>query len=102
MELDKIQKYKKQGDTSELLELGELLIEFTETSDERMFEIFNRLYNMETSQGARYRRKDAIYLMVEIYEDKWQKSSFMKLLEFCKKSTISKSLSRKDRRLGSG
>jgi len=96
-ELDKIQKYKKQGDTSELLELGELLIEFTETSDERMFEIFNRLYNMETKQGARYRRKEAIYLMVEIYEDKYRENPvFMKLLEFAKSQLFRKSL--KERR----
>ena len=96
-ELDKIQKYKKQGDTSELLELGELLIEFTETSDERMFEIFNRLYNMDTSQGARYRRKEAIYLMVEIYEDKYGENPvFMKLLEFAKSQLFRKSL--KERR----
>ena len=96
-ELDKIEKYKKKGDTSELLELGELLIEFTESRDERMFEIFNRLYNMETSQGIRYRRKDAIYLMVEIYEDKFGKNPvFMKILDFTKSQLYRKSL--KERR----
>ena len=95
--LDKIEKYKKKGDTNELLELGELLIEFTETSDERMFEIFNRLYNMETTQGARYRRKEAIYLMVEIYEDKFQTNPvFMKILDFTKSQLYRKSL--KERR----
>jgi len=95
--VEKIEKYKKTGDTSELLELGEKLIGFIENRDERMFEIFNRLYDMDTNQGVRFRRKGAIYLMVEIFEDMFGKNPvFMKLLEFSKSQLFRTSL--KERR----
>lgn len=56
--------YRKPGDSDELLLLGENLIEWMETKDERMFSVFAKMYEMEG--GSRYRRKGGIYLWWEI------------------------------------
>ena len=68
MSLSKVIKYRKAGDTSELLNLGENLIHYIDTKDEQMMGIFSKMYKME-HQGLRYRRKDASYLWFEILAD---------------------------------
>ena len=42
------------------------VIEFINNRDERIMDIFNKLYNIEGKYGRRYRRTDAIYLFWEI------------------------------------
>ena len=65
-ELSDVVPFRKQGDSEEILILGENLIHFCHTQDERMFGIFTKLYKMEGVYGKRYRRKDACYLWFEI------------------------------------
>ena len=66
--IDKFNKYKKNGDSYELMNIGENIIKFIDDKDERMFGCFNLLTKME-NQGLRYRRKDATYLWFEILND---------------------------------
>ena len=67
-ELDKVLTYKKKGDTDECLLIGENLIHFIETKDERMFGCFAKFALLD-KQGLRWRRKDASYLWFEILEE---------------------------------
>ena len=71
VELDKIKKFEKKGDDEELLKLGELFIKFMDEKNEKMFGVLNRIYKLEGKYGNRYRRKDGIYLVFEIVEDKY-------------------------------
>lgn len=64
--IDKCEKFRKEGDSDELLLLGENLIHFIEQKDERMFSLFRPMYDMKSGAGTRYRRKDPIYLWWEI------------------------------------
>ena len=64
--INKCNKYRKSGDSNELLLLGENLIHFIELNDERMFSLFRPMYDMKGGAGTRYRRKDPIYLWWEI------------------------------------
>ena len=77
--MDKVQKYKMKGDSHELLLLGENLIHFIETKDERMMGIFMKMYKMEESQGVRYRRKDGAYLWFQILEA-YMKDDMLKVI----------------------
>ena len=65
----KCEKYRKKGDSEELLILGENLIEWVEGCDERMFYVFRKMYEMEEKAGTRFRRKDGVYLWWEIMGD---------------------------------
>ena len=65
----KCMKYKRPGDTDDLLQMGETLIEFIETKDERMFGVMMKLFGMDGKFGKRYRRTDASYLAWEIMEN---------------------------------
>jgi len=67
--LDKVLKYKKAGDSEELLFLGEDLIQKLEQGDESVFIIFNEMMKMENNAGLRYRRKEPVYLWFEILGD---------------------------------
>ena len=69
--IDKVNKYKKKDDSYEILKLGELFIDYLESGNEKMFAIYNKLYNMDGKFGRRYRRRDAIYLLLEIVEDRY-------------------------------
>ena len=62
-------KYKKEGDSDKLMILGENLIEYIETKDERMFGIFMKMIKLEEKCGKRYRRYDSDYLWWEILFD---------------------------------
>ena len=68
IELNKVLKYKKKGDTSELLKLGEWLIVFVEEKSEKVIDVYNKMLKME-KEGVRYRRKDGVYLYFEILKD---------------------------------
>ena len=67
--LDKVLKYKKSGDSEELLLLGEDLIHRLEKGDESIFLIFNEMMKIQDNMGLRYRRKEAVYLWYEILCD---------------------------------
>ena len=69
IEILKVEKYKKKGDSIELLKYGELLINFIENKDERIMDIFNKMCKMEGKFGRRYRRTDGVYMYWEILED---------------------------------
>lgn len=66
--LDQILKFKKEGDTDELLLIGENLIHFVKHKDERMFGCYHKMSTMD-NQGLRWRRRDASYLWFEILEE---------------------------------
>ena len=67
--LDKVLKYKREGDTEELLFLGEDLIHRLEKGDESIFLIFNEMMKIKENMGLRYRRREACYLWFEILKD---------------------------------
>ena len=71
----KCMKYKRPGDTDDLLLMGETLIEFIETKDERMFGVMMKLFGTEGKFGKRYRRTDASYLAWEIMKPYVEKES---------------------------
>tara|TARA_B100001248_G_scaffold258494_1_gene242714 strand:- start:3926 stop:5689 length:1764 start_codon:yes stop_codon:yes gene_type:complete len=67
--LDKVLKYKREGDSDELLFLGEDLIQRLESGDESIFLIFNEMMKIRENMGLRYRRREASYLWFEILDD---------------------------------
>jgi len=70
-ELDKVLPYKKEGDSDELLLVGENLIHFIETKDERIFGCYMKLCSKDSvfkNEGLRYRMRDGAYLFFEIME----------------------------------
>ena len=67
--LDKVLKYKREGDSDELLCLGEDLIQRLEANDESIFKIFNEMMKIRENMGLRYRRREASYLWFEILSD---------------------------------
>jgi hypothetical protein len=69
LDLNKISKYKKEGDTDELLLLGENLILRLENKEENIFQIFNEMMKIDVKCGPRYRRTEACYLWFEILQD---------------------------------
>jgi len=69
LQLDKVLKYKREGDSDELLKLGEDLIHKLENSDESIFLIFNEMMKISDNCGLRYRRREGVYLWFEILKD---------------------------------
>lgn len=67
--LDKVLKYKREGDSDELLSLGEDLIHKLEHSDESIFLIFNEMMKIQENNGLRYRRREGVYLWFEILKE---------------------------------
>ena len=91
--LNRVLKYKKKNDTDEILKYGELFINFMEKNDETMCDIYNKLYNKTGVYGIRYRRKDAIFLLFEIIEDRYKSNKkFMIVYEFIKKMFFRKGM----------
>jgi hypothetical protein len=92
--IDKVIKYKKENDSEILLKYGELFIKYME--DEKhsgnIFNIYNILYNNadRIESGKRYRRKDPVYLLFEIIEDKY--FSNKTVFEFAKTMFFRKSM----------
>ena len=83
--IDKIIKFKKKNDSDELLKYGEIFINLIERKDEKLLDIYNKLYNNTEEYGTRYRRKDAVYLLFEIIENRYSSNKkFMVLFEFVK------------------
>jgi len=68
IELNKVLKYKKNGDSDELLKLGEWLIMFVEDKSEKVIDVYSKMLRLE-NEGKRYRRKDGVYLYFEILKD---------------------------------
>lgn len=67
--LDKVLKYKREGDSDKLLSLGEDLIHRLENEDESIFLIFNEMMKIQDNMGLRYRRREAVYLWFDILSD---------------------------------
>lgn len=69
IKLKYVNRFKKIEDTQELLEYGELLINYVKNKDEKLFEIYTILFNMKGKMGRRYRRSDPIYLYWNVIEE---------------------------------
>ena len=83
--INKIKTYKKLDDSDEILKYGELFIEYLKNKDERLVDIFNKLYNKTGKFGSRYRRRDAVFILFEIIEDKYKSNKrFMIVFDFIK------------------
>jgi hypothetical protein len=67
--LDKVLPYQKKGDSEKLLKIGEQMIHFIEQNDQKIIGCFQAMYGAEEAAGARYRRKDGVYLYWEIIEN---------------------------------
>ena len=70
--IDKVDKYKKTGDSDKLLSIGETLIHHIENNDEKMFSCLNESLRLDKSgckAGLRFRRKDPSYLWFQIIRD---------------------------------
>jgi len=81
--LDKVLKYKKEGDTDELLSLGEDLIHKLEEGDESIFKIFNEMMKISDKCGLRYRRREGVYLWFEILKDYMVPNQLESVYDFC-------------------
>jgi hypothetical protein len=62
-----MKSFVKEGDTEELIKIGNKLIHYLEKKDERIFACYKEMILLE-NQGKRYRRKDPGYLWFEILE----------------------------------
>ena len=93
VEINKVKKYEKKGDSDELLKLGELLIEFIGKRDERLIDVFNKMYNLEGKMGCRYRRRDGVYLFWNIIEDMFKDNKrLMNIVKFGREMFYRKSM----------
>jgi hypothetical protein len=79
--LDKVLKYKKKGDSDELMLIGENLIKYIDSNDERIFGCYVKLCKMD-DQGLRWRRKDASFLWFEIIKDYMDTDDLKYIFEF--------------------
>jgi len=68
--LDKVLKFKKDGDSDDLLKYGELFIHYLEKPDRRfeVFNIYSTILKSDIKSGSRWRRKDGVNLLLEIVE----------------------------------
>ena len=93
IKIDKVKRFSLKNDSDEILKLGELFIKFLDDKDERVFDIFTKLYSKTDEYGVRYRRKEAVYLLFQIIEDKYKSNKdFMIVMEFCKKMFFRKQI----------
>lgn len=97
IELDKVLKYRKPKDSNELLHYGELFIKYMDEKKENevindVFSIYNILYNNKDNiiSDSRHRRKDPVYLLFEIIEDRYFSNE--KLTTFFRKMFFRKSM----------
>ena len=82
VEIEKVKKYKKEGDDEELLKMGELLIRYIENRDEKLVKVFGKMFDKEGKFGNRNKKKEGIYLFWEIVEDVMKKEDEEKLKNF--------------------
>ena len=92
IELNKCLKYKLKGDSDELLNLGENLINFIENKDERLFGIYMKMIKLEEKMGSRYRRKDGIYLYWVIMRDYMKNDKMIKIFDFALDRFVNKNM----------
>ena len=81
--LDKVLKYKREGDTEELLKLGEDLIHKLESGDESIFLIFNEMMKISDKCGLRFKRREGVYLWFEILKDYMWPAELNDIYNFC-------------------
>lgn len=92
IELNKCLKYKLKGDTDELLNLGENLINFIENKDERLFGIYMKMIKLEEKMSSRYKRKDGIYLYWVIMRDYMKNDRMIKIFDFALDRFVNKNM----------
>ena len=68
--LDKVLKFKVNGDSDSLLKYGELFIKYLEKPDRRYeaFNIYSIIIKSDIKSGSRWRRKDGVNLLLKIVE----------------------------------
>ena len=97
VKINRISEFKKGDDTSEILKLGERFIKYLRRKDERIFGVFDKIYNSKAGVSKRYRREDPVYLVIEILEKFFNSSDLMlKIIDFAKKQLFRKDM--KERR----
>lgn len=74
-------KYKKEGDNEEILKLGEKLIEYLNSDDEKILDILMKMIKFK-KVGKRYRRYEGLYLFMEIVRDFCDNEKLIKLWDF--------------------
>jgi len=79
LELNHILKFKKSGDSDEFLRLGENMIHYLNTDDERFLGIYSHLLR-SGDQGKRYSRRSGSLLWWEIFEDLVKDDDTMKTI----------------------
>tara|TARA_B000000557_G_C20810973_1_gene460092 strand:- start:183 stop:1877 length:1695 start_codon:yes stop_codon:yes gene_type:complete len=79
LELNHILKFKKSGDSDEFLRLGENMIHYLNSDDERFLGIYSHLLR-SGDQGKRYSRRSGSLLWWEIFEDLVKDDDTMKTI----------------------
>ena len=64
--MDKVLKFRREGDDERLLKMGEILLEYIDKMDERIVRVFCDMFKVEGKYGRRFRRRDGVYLFWEI------------------------------------
>ena len=77
----KVLRYQKKGDNEEILKLGEKLIEYLNTYDEKILDVLIKMIKFE-KVGKRYRRYEGLYLFMEIIRDFCENEKLIKLWDF--------------------
>ena len=97
IQLNEVLKYRKPKDSNELLHYGELFIKYMDEKKENeaindAFSIYNILYNNKDNiiSDSRHRRKDPVYLLFEIVEDRYFSNE--KITTFFRKMFFRKSM----------
>lgn len=96
IKLNKVIKFKKENDSEDLLKYGELFINYLENQSLDAVNIFSIIFNNidKFDCGRRYRRKEPIYLIFEILEDKFGKlnEKSENIFNFCKEMFYRKNM----------
>lgn len=90
--INKCLKYKLENDTDELLILGENLINYIESKDEKLFAIYMKMIQLKGKMGNRYRRKDPVYLYWVIMRDYMKNEKMIKIFDFALDRFINKNM----------
>jgi hypothetical protein len=93
IKLNRVLKYKKNGDSLELLVLGEKLLDYIIAENDSMVKIFLEMVKLENTAGIRWRRKDGVYLFWEIMKTYFDK---LDIFEFALNMFFRKSMNERN------
>ena len=96
VKLNKVLRFKKENDSEELLKYGELFINYLDNESLDTVNIYSIIFNNlnDLKCGRRYRRKEPIYLLFEILEEKFGKlnEKSNNIFNFCKEMFYRKNM----------